>query len=138
MDGFNNLKALDNQEVKLNYFSHAAVNRLNELEAVYTDDAKLCCIVRNMKVCHDNKSIHLSYSLLLFPVILKHVLICSTITILFFTTMSLWVVANQFAITRSLQYLLHNSILINRSLCVFYVLATEIVDIFFWQTLYSV
>ena len=143
IDGFNNLTALDNRRVKLNYFSHAAVNRLNELETVYTDDLKLCCIVRNMEVCHDNKSIHLRCSLLLFPVILRPIFICSTIIILFFTTMSLWVVANRFTITRSVQCLLYYSILINRSLCVFYVLATEILDIFhgkhniFWYRLLS-
>ena len=58
------------------------------------------------------------------------ILIVSSVIILVFITISLWLAANIFAETRSVQRFLHNSVLINRSLCVFYVVAIVVVDIF--------
>ena len=140
IDGFFSLKALDNRGVKLNRFSRAAVKSLNEIQSVYSDDSKLCCILRNVKLCHDHISIHLRCSLLMSRGIISHILICTTVTTLLFMTLSVWFVRKLFAANRYVQCLLHNSILINRALCVFYILTTVVVDRFhdnhyiFWYT----
>ena len=97
---------------------------------MYSDDPKLCCFLGNTNVCHDHINIQLRCSLLLSPAILKIILVFTTIAILFFTTCSFWLVAKTFGISRSVQRLLHNSILINRSLCVFCVLVIVVVDVF--------
>ena len=130
IDGFYTLKALDIRRVKLNHFSHDAANSLNRLEAVYTDDPKICCILSNIIACHDHMSLRLKCSLIMFRAILSPILMFTTVTILVFITFSLWLVANQFIVTRPVQHLLHNRILINRSLCVFYVLAIVVIDSF--------
>ena len=65
IDGFYSLNALDKRGVKLNRFSQAAGKSLIELESVFADDPKLCCILRNVKLCHDHISIALRCSLLL-------------------------------------------------------------------------
>ena len=140
IDKFYSLKALDKRGVKLNRFSHAAAKSLNELESVYADDPKLCCILRNVKLCHDHISIHLRCSLLQSRAIISHILILTTVTTLLFMTWSIWLVRKLFTANRYMQCLLHNSILIYRSLCVFNVLITVVVDIFhgkhyvFWYT----
>ena len=130
IDGFYRLKTLDTRGVKLNQFSDAAVKSLNELETVYTDDPKLCCILRNVGICQDHMSIHLRCSLLLSRTTLSHILAFTSATSLFFMALSIWFVRKPFVMTRTVQFLLHNSILINRALCVFNILATVAVDIF--------
>ena len=140
IDGFYSIEALDKRGVKLNQFSHATVKSLNELESVYADDPKLCCILTNVKVCHDHISIHLRCSLLQSRVIISPILIFSTVTTLVFMTLSASLVRKLFAANRYVQCFLHNSILINRSVCVFYVLTTVVIDGFhgqhyiFWYT----
>ena len=130
VDGFRSLKTLVTRRVKLSHFSHAAVDSLNELATIDGDDPKLCCILRNLNVCHDKKTINLRCALLLSRAILSPLLIIITVSVLLFITLSLWLVAKQFAITRPVQCFLHISILINRSLCVICVLATVVVDVF--------
>ena len=130
IDGFYSLNTLDKRGVDLSHFSHNSVNSLNKLELVYTDDPKLCCILKNLKFCHDKMSIPLRCSLLLPRAILSPILILTTVTILGFITLSVWLVGKLFDVTRSVQCLLHMDILVNRSLCMIYVLATVSIHIF--------
>ena len=117
--------------MKLSHLSQAAVNSLNELQTVYTDDTKLCCILENIQGCHEYKGNNRKCFQLLSHPLMRPMLIFFAITILIFILISMWFVAKLFAVSKPIQYLLHNVILINRSLCLLYVVSIVIIDAFY-------
>ena len=129
VDGFNTLETLDIRGVNLNYLKHSVVNSLTELETIYSDDPRLCCILRNIKVCQDHAQNNVTCLRLLSHTVLRQILIFMCITILLFITISVRCVKKLISTNRPLQSFLHNTILINRSLCVLYVLAIVFIDI---------
>ena len=128
VQSFYNLHALDTRDVKLSHLSQTAVNSLNELEIVYTNDIKLCCILQNIHRCHDYKKSHRNCFRLLSHSLVSHMLIFFTITILIFILISIWFVAKLFVVSKPIQFLLHNVILVNRSLCLLYVVSIVTID----------
>ena len=131
IDGFHRLEYLDIRGVKLNYWSQNVLNGLRKIETIHTDDTRLCCILHNIKGCRDPKKKHVkcfrllskSYSgpLLSIPAFINLILIIITINF----------VKTLFSVTRPVQCFLHNFILMNKSLCVNYVLSITTIDMYF-------
>ena len=128
---FYSLKALDTRGVKFSYVSQTAANRLNALQTVYTDDANLCCVLQNIRRCHDYHWNNKKCLRLLSHSRLSPILMLFAISILIFILISIWFVAKVLAISKPIQCLLHNVILINRSLCLLYVVSIAIIDGFY-------
>ena len=128
VQSFYNLKALDIRGVIFSYLSQTDANSLNEMETVYTDDTKLCCILQNTRRCHDVKGNNRKCFRLLSNSFVRAILILFAITLLILISISMWFVAKYVSISNSVQGLLHNTILINRFLCVLYVLSIAIID----------
>ena len=128
VQSFYNLKVLDTRGVKFSHLSQTAVNSLNELQTVYTDDTKFCCILQNIQHCHGYKGNNRICFRLLSHSLLSAILIFFVITLQIFILISMWYVAKLFAISKPVQFLLHNAILINRSLCLLYVVSIVTID----------
>ena len=125
---FYHLKALDARGVKLLYLSQTDAKILNELEIVYTDDIKLCCILQNIHRCYGYKGNSRNCFRLLSHSLASPILLFFAITILIFILISMWFVAKLFAVSKPIQCLLHNVILTNRSLCLLYVVSIITID----------
>ena len=125
------LKALDTRGVKLSHPSQTDVDILNELHTVYTDDTRLCCVLQNIRRCHDYRRNSRRCFRLLTHSLVSPILIFFAITMLIFILISMWFVAKLFAISKPIQSFLHNAILINRSLCLLYVVSIATIDGFY-------
>ena len=55
INGFHDLKILDIRGVELIDLQENAVYGLNKLEMIYTDDIRLCCVLKNVHGCHEDK-----------------------------------------------------------------------------------
>ena len=138
--GFRSLKTLDKRGVKLSYLSQSLVDGLRELETVFSDDTRLCCLLKNANNCENQNAASRRCFRLLSHSSVAPILTVLVITIIFFITLSLWFAAKLHANSRPVQWLLYNTVLINKSLCVFYCLAIAIIDKFhgkyyiFWYT----
>ena len=138
--GIVSLKTLDKRGVNLLHLSEAEIARLGELETIYTDDTRLCCFLKNIKSCYENRRHSVRCFRLLSHSVLGPILLFVAFAIFVFIMIMMWYVEKIFAIPGSVRYLLHSTVLINRFLCVFYVLAITSIDIFhgnsyiFWYT----
>ena len=128
--GFKSLETLDKRGVELNYWNQSVVDSLNELEIVYTDDTRICCFLKNAKGCQDGVKKNMKCSQLLSHQVMAAVFIVFTVAILLFIMLSMWFATKLHAGPRPVQWLLLNTVLINKSLCVFYVLAIATIDVF--------
>ena len=129
IDGFYSIKSLDIRGVKLDYLSYSAVDSINELEIVYAEDPMLCCILSNIKACPSHTKSRLQCSIPLSRAILSPILIFITAASLVVITISTVLISQLYAVSRPVQCMLHNSILMNRALCVLYILVTEVLDL---------
>ena len=138
--GFHSLKTLNIRGVKLNYQSQTAVNSLEALETIYTDDARICCILKNVNGCQDPTKTHVECFQLLSHSVVGPALESFAASNLLFIIITMGFVRKLFSGSRPVQYLLHNVILINRSLSVLYVLVIATIDVhigkhyIFWYT----
>ena len=137
MNKFHDLKILDKRGIQLIDLPKSVVYTFKKLDALYTDDLRLCCVLKNIQGCHgDKRSRDRCRVLSIVGPIL--ILLSSTITVFIMT--SLWCVFKLFANSSPSQYLIHSSIMLNRLLCVCYVLAIAIIDVIhgeyyiFWYT----
>ena len=133
------LKILDKRGVKVTDFRKTTAYSLTRLEMVYTDDVRLCCVLNNVHGCHDDTRSPVRCRLLshsnVGPVL---ILIATAISV--FIIISLWCVFKLFANSRPSQFLIHSSILLNRLLCVCFLISIAIIDVIhgehyiFWYT----
>ena len=141
--GFYCLNTLDKRGMALNYWSQTVVNSLEKIETVFTDDARLCCILANIKGCHDPTMKYVKCFRLLSKQIVGPLLVFPAFANLIAIMITMKCVQKLFSINRPLQYFLHNVILVNKSLCVIYVLAIATIDMYigkhyiFWYSLLS-
>ena len=128
--GLKCLKTIDIRGVYLDYRSLSSVDSFSELDTVYSDDASLCCFLKSNNVCHDQAKDNMGCSRLLPHQSMAPILIVLTIGILVYIMLSMWFATTLHTSLRPVQWLLHATVLINQSLCVFYVLAIAIIDAF--------
>ena len=129
--GFNSLYNLDKRGVKLNYWSRSLVDSLNDLEAVYSDDARFCCFLKYTKDCQDRVKESMRCYLLSPHHTMASIIILLTITIFLFIMLSMWFATKLHE--RSVQWFLQITVLINKSLCMFYILAVAMIDVFYGE-----
>ena len=133
------LKLLDIRDVELIDLQENAVYSLNTLEMIHTHDIRLCCVLKNVHGCHEDKRESVGCRLLSHSIV-GPVLIVLASAIAVFILIPLWYIYKFYANARPSQYLIHSSILINRLLCVCYVIAIVIIDAIhgeyyiFWYT----
>ena len=130
INSFHSLKTLNIRGVKLNYQSLAAVDSLEALETIYTDDARICCILQNIKGCHEPMKTHVECFQLLSHSVVGPALVSFAALNLIFIIITMGFVRKLFSGSRPVQCLLHNVILINRSLTVLYVLIIATIDVY--------
>ena len=128
--GLKCLKTIDIRGVYLDYRSLSVVDSLSALETVYSDDASLCCFLKSNSGCHDRAKDNMKCSRLLPHQSMAPMLIVLTIGILVYIMLSMWFATKLHTSLRPVQWLLHATVLINQSLCAFYVLAIAIIDAF--------
>ena len=116
--------------MKLNYQSRVAVNILEALETINTDDAKICCILQNIKGCHDIMKTHVECCQLLSHSIVSPALVSFAASNLIFIVITMGFVRKLFSGSKPVQCLLHYVILINRPLSVLYVLMIATIDVY--------
>ena len=139
INGFHSLKLLDIQEVELHDFQENTVYSLNTLEMIYTQDIRLCCVLKNVHGCHEAK-MGIAGCRLLSNSIVGPVLIVLASATAVFIMISLWYIYKFYANSSPSQCLIQTSILINRLLCVCYVISIVIIDAIhgeyyiFWRT----
>ena len=131
IDGFSSLKTLNKQGVKLNYWSQTVINGLAKLETIYTDDARLCCILHNIKDCHNTAKKQVKCIRLLSWSVVGPLLILFFFANFIFIIITIKLVKSLFSMTRPLQCFLYKIILMNKSICVFYMLAMATIDVYF-------
>ena len=130
---------LDKRGVKLVDFLKTTANSLKRFKMVYTNDVRLCCVLNNVRGCHDDTRSRVGCRLLSHSNV-GPVLILIATAIAVFIMISLWCVFKLFANSRPSQYLIHSSILLNRLICVCYVISIAIIDVIhgehyiFWYT----
>ena len=140
INSFHSLKILNIRGVKLNYQIHTALNRLETLETIYNDDARICCILKNVKGCHGPMKTHVECFQLLSHPVVGPALVSFAASNLIFVIITMGFVKKLFAGSRPVQFLLYNVILINRSLSILYVLVIATIDVhigkyyIFWNT----
>ena len=127
--GLKCLKTIDIRGVYLDYRSLSAVDSLSALETVYSDDASLCCFLKNNNGCHGRAKDNMRCSRLLGHQSMAPILIILTIAILVYIVLSMWFAKKVHTSPRPVQWLLHAAILINQTLSVFYILAIAIIDV---------
>ena len=128
--GLKCLKTIDIRGVYLDYRSLSAVDSFSELETVYSDDASLCCFLKSNNVCHDQAKDNMGCSRLFPRQSMAPIMIILAIAILVYIMLSMWFATKLHTSLRPVQWLLHATVLIYQSLCVFYVLAIAIIDAF--------
>ena len=117
-----NLKIMDKWGLKLISLGQIEANSLGDLEKIYTEDVRLCYILDNVKGCNGCMRNHMQFVRLLPHSFVGLLLIFPTVAISIFIMMTAWFVIKLSAITRPLQCLLQNTVLINIAQCVVYVL----------------
>ena len=143
VDGFYYLKTLDKRGVKLNYWSQAVISGLEKIETIYTDDARLCCILHNIKGCYNTTKKCVKCLRLLSRSIAGPLLIFPAFAYLIFIVIMMRFVKTLFSVTRPVQCFLHKVILMTKFLYVSYALAIAIIDMYtgkhyvFWYSLSS-
>ena len=130
INSFHRLNTLNIRGVKLNYQSRAAVNSFEALKTVYTDDARICCILQNIKGCHEPMKTHVECFQLLSHSVLGPAVVSFAALNLIFMIITMGFVRKLFSGSRPVQCLLRNVILINRSLSVLYVLIIATIDVY--------
>ena len=142
INGFHGLKILDIRGVELVDLPKTTTNRFYKLDMINTDDVRLCCVLKNVHGCYEDMRTRTTCHLLSHSIVgPMFILLASTISVCI--TISMWRVYRLFANSRPSQYLIHTSILLNRLLCVCYILAIAIIDIIhgehyiFWCTTLS-
>ena len=131
IDGFYSLKTLNKRGVKLNYWSQTVINGLAKLERVNTDDARLCCILHNIKGCYNAAEKHMKCIRLLSKSAVGPLLIFVAFANFIFIMITIKLVKSLFSTTRPLQCFLHKIILMNKSIYVCYILAIATIDVYF-------
>ena len=143
IDGFDCLNTLDKRGVKLDYWSETVVNGLETLKTIYTDDARLCCILHNINGCYDTTKNHVQCFRLLSQSVVGLLIIPLVFMNLIFIMITMRFVRSLFSVTRPAQCFIYEVILLSKSLYVSYVLAVAIIDMYmadhyiFWNSLPS-
>ena len=130
LQSFYNLKTLDTRGVKISHLSQTSVDSLNELQTVYTDDTKLCCILQNVHRCYNHNENNRKCLRLQPHSLVSNILLFLAIIMQICILISMWFMAKVFVVLKSVQYLLHNAIFINRYLCLLYVVSIVTIDRF--------
>ena len=143
IDGFSVLKTLDKRGATFDYWSQTVVNGLEKIETIYTDDARLCCILHNIKDCHGPMQKRVKCFRLLSQSVVGRLLMFLAFANLIFIIITMGFVKTFFSLTRPVQFFLHNVILVSKSICVTYVFAIATVDMYignhyiFWNSMLS-
>ena len=130
IDRLYRIKTLDIRGVMIDYLSYTTVDSIDKLEIVYSDDPMLCCILSNIKACPGHTKFPLQCSIPLSRAIPSPILLFITAASLVVITISTVLISQLYAVSSPVQSPLHNSILMNRALCVLYILVRQVIDIF--------
>ena len=139
INGFRSLKILDKRGIKVIGLPKSATNDFRKLATIYTDDLRLCCVLKNIHGCQSDRRSKVRCRLFSHSIVSPVLIVLST-TISVFIMTSLWCVFKLFANSSPSHQLIHCSILLNRLLCACYVLAIAIIDVIhgeyyiFWYT----